>query len=109
MVWIVNCQSRKKIITRLHSYIVFVTLLGINLKAMRDSQSGVPTVSNEKACSRKLDIAEFLAKQEILNDISRKNLLDNVFQPEERFTFPTKQLHGCFRSFNFKLWKNFKL
>ena len=45
-----------------------------------------------------------MAKQEILNDISRKNLLDNVFQPEEGFTFPRKWLHGCFRSLNFKLW-----
>ena len=51
-----------------------------------------------------MDIGEFLAKQEILNDISRKNLLGNLFQPEEGFTFPTKWLHGCFRSFNFKLW-----
>ena len=107
MVWIVN--HGKKIITRLHSYLVFVTFLDINLKSMRDSQSGVPTVSNEKACSRKLGIVEFLAKREILNDINGKNLLDNVFQTEERFTLPTKQLHGCFRSFNFKLWKNFKL
>ena len=45
-----------------------------------------------------------LVKKEILNDISRKNLLYNVFQPDEGFTFPTKQLHGWFRSFNFKLW-----
>ena len=46
----------------------------------------------------------FFAKQEILNNISRKNLLDNVFQPEEDFTFPAKQFHGCFRPFNYKLW-----
>ena len=45
-----------------------------------------------------------MAKQEIVNDISRKNLLSNVFQPEDGFTFPTKWLLGCFRSFNFKLW-----
>ena len=51
-----------------------------------------------------MDTGEFLAKQEILNHISRKNLLDNVFQPKESFTFPTKQFHGCFRSFNCKLW-----
>ena len=65
--------------------------------------------STSKQCDEnffqiKLDIEEFLAKQEILNDVSRKDLLDNVFQPEEGFTFPTKWLHGCFRSFNFKLW-----
>ena len=35
-----------------------------------------------------------MTKQGILNDISRK---------KEGLTFPTKWLHGCFRSFNFKL------
>ena len=64
----------------------------------------MPTVSDENVCPRKLDIREFLVKKEILNGISRKNLLYNVFQPNEGFTFPTKQLHGWFRSFNFKLW-----
>ena len=73
-------------------------------KQCDDSQPDVPTVNDENVCPRKSDIGEFLAKREILNDTSRENLLDNVIQPEEVFTFPTKQLHCCFKSFNFKLW-----
>ena len=97
VVWIVIHQN--KLITRLHSYIIiFQTSTS---EQCHDSQSGVPTV--DVVCPRKLDIGEFLAKQEIINDIGRKNLLDNVFQPEEGFTFPTKQLHGCFGSFNYVL------
>ena len=99
VVWIVN--HRNKFITGLHSYMIFISL---DSKQCDDSQLDVPTVTAENVFPRKLDIGEFLAKQEILNDISRKNLLGNVFQPEEGFTFPTKWLHGCFRSFNFKLW-----
>ena len=102
MVWIVN--HRNKFITGLHTYISFFIFLNINLKAIWDSLPDVPRVSNEKVCSRKLDIGEFLSKQEILNNISRKNLMDNVFQTEEGFTLTAKQLYGCFRSFRFKLW-----
>ena len=98
IVWIVN--HRNKFITRFYSYIILV----ITSRQCDESQHDVPTVSDENVCPRKLDIREFLVKKEILNDISRKNLLYNVFQPDEGFTFPTKQLHGWFRSFNFKLW-----
>ena len=104
VVWIVNHQN--KFITIHHSYIIFVIFLDIKLKKCNDSQPDGPTVSDENVCPRKLDSEEFLAKQEILSHICRKNLLDNVFQPKEGFTFPTKQFHGCFRSFNFKLWTN---
>ena len=91
MVQIVN--HRNKFTTRLHSFWTPTS------KQCNGSQPDVPTVSDEKVCPRQV-----LAKQEILNDVSKKSLLDNVFQVEEGFTFSTEQLHGCFRSFNFKLW-----
>ena len=81
VVWIVS--HRNKFITRLYIYIIFVIFQTSASKQCDDSQPDVPTVSDENFYPSKLDISESFAKQEILNDISRKNLLYNVFQPRK--------------------------